>query len=305
VSPHRSPADLAAAHRLRQQRLAVLARTQVRRLWRHVDPADAVGSWRMVAGRAGALLGAAQLEAARGADGYVAASLVAGGATPDPVGAVSAAALAGTAADGRDLGGLLGYPAFEVSSFVDRGMAANMALAIGGRHLDRIVMTEVADAARVATGVAVVNDRTARGYVRHLTLPSCGRCVVLAGRWYAVNAGFARHPQCDCVHMPAAEVIEPQSPKALFDAMAQGEQNRAFTRAGAQAIRDGADLARVVNARRGVYTAGGRRYTREATTRRGTGRRLRLTPEQIYIEAHGNRGEAIRLLRLHGYITAR
>lgn len=244
-----------------------------------------------------------QAEAARGVDEYVATALRLQGAVPDPDGAVVASAFAGTAADGRGLPGLLGYPAFEVSAFVDRGMDHGQALAIGGRHLDRMVVTEVADAARVATGVAGVNDRRAYGFVRHLTLPSCGRCVVLAGRWYAFNSGFLRHPGCDCVMLPAAEVIEPQSPKDLFDQMTPEQQSKAFTVAGARAIRDGSDIARVVNARRGMYTAGGRKFTHEAATRRGTGRRLRLMPEQIYIEAHGDRDEAVRLLKLHGYVA--
>lgn len=72
-----------------------------------------------------------------------------------------------------------------------------------------------------------------------------------------------------------------------------------FGKAGAEAIRSGADMAAVVNARRGMYTAAdGRKYTREAATRR----RLRLMPEQIFREAK-DRDDAIRLLRLHGYIT--
>lgn len=101
--------------------------------------------------------------------------------------------------------------------------------------------------------------------------------------------------------------------------MDEAEQDRVFGKAGAQAIRDGADIARVVNARRGMTTAadpsGRRRLVRderglftttEATTRRG---RLpgqvagaRLMPESIYEIAKGDRDEAIRLLRAHGYI---
>lgn len=61
-------------------------------------------------------------------------------------------------------------------------------------------------------------------------------------------------------------------------------------------------MARVINARRAIYTAGGRTFTRDSTTRRGTGRKARLTPDQIYIEAGGNRDEALRLLKLHGYL---
>lgn len=252
---------------------------------------------------------AAQREVARGADEYVTAALAHQGVTADPAGALVASSLAGVAADGRDLSGLLGYPAFEVSAFVDQGMADAQALAIGGRHLDRIVATEVSDAARVATGVAVASDRKTKGYIRMLTPPSCSRCIILAGRFYKWNAGFERHPQCDCVHIPAAEDVAGDvrtDPKAYFDNLSPEEQDAAFTKAGAQAVRDGADLSRVVNARRtkdSLYTAGGLKYTTEATTRRGTGRRRRLMPESIYKIANGDRDEAIRLLKLHGYIT--
>lgn len=85
--------------------------------------------------------------------------------------------------------------------------------------------------------------------------------------------------------------------------MDAAERRRVFGPAGADAIAEGADIARVVNARRGMYTAAGRKLTREATTARGTGRRVRLMPEQIYAEAGGNRDEAIRLLKLHGFLT--
>jgi hypothetical protein len=132
-----------------------------------------------------------------------------------------------------------------------------------------------------------------------LSPPSCSRCVILAGRFYAVNAGFARHPRCDCVHIPVAESLhsEVTSPRAYFDNLDPAEQDKTFTRAGAQAIRDGADPAQVVNARRGMQTAAdGRLYTTEAA-----GRRPRLMPEQIYADA-ANREDAIRLLKRFGYL---
>lgn len=75
------------------------------------------------------------------------------------------------------------------------------------------------------------------------------------------------------------------------------EQDKVFGKASAEAIREGADMARVVNARRGMYEAGGRQFTHEVA-----GRRPRLMPEQIFREARGNRDEALRLLRLHGYL---
>lgn len=270
----------------------------VRRLWPSAP-------WPDIAQALLRLLTGFQREAARGATSYVSTSLTLAGEVPDPVGMVSDSAFAGFAADGRDLPGLLGYPAFEVQAFIDQGMDRVKAEAIGQRHLERIVQTEVQDAARVSTGVAVASDRKVTGYIRMLSPPSCSRCVVLAGKFYRWNAGFERHPQCDCVHIPAAENLAGDvatDPKAYFKGLSEQEQNATFTKAGAQAIRDGADIARVVNARRGLYVAGGRKYTREATTKRGTGMKIRLTPEQIYVEAKGDRDEALRLLKRFGYI---
>ena len=210
---------LARAHRLRQQQLAYAATTRLDRLWGFLDAAGLAASWAALAPRFVAVMTAAQAEAARGADDYVAAALMAAGEVPDPAGVVPARAFAGAASDGRTLNGLVGYPVFEVQAFLDGGMAAAAALEIGRRHLVRIVATQVADAARVATGVAVVNDRRTTGYVRMLTPPSCSRCVVLAGKWYAVNKGFQRHPHC----FPAGVVVSGPANLAAARRRYQGE----------------------------------------------------------------------------------
>lgn len=115
--------------------------------------------------------------------------------------------------------------------------------------------------------------------------------------------------------------------------MSRQEQDKVFTKAGAKAIRDGADVARVVNARRGAagLTPASKRLTEaekqaarrgldrgrlqttriagrdlfltsEAVTRRGVNRPVRLMPESIYQVAGDDREMAIRLLRIHGYI---
>jgi hypothetical protein len=94
-------------------------------------------------------------------------------------------------------------------------------------------------------------------------------------------------------------------PKLYFESLSGPEQDRIFTKVGAQAIRDGADIFQVVNARRtkaGMYTAGGLKYTTESTTKRGRKRGPRLMPESIYKIAGSDRAEAIRLLRFHGYL---
>lgn len=310
---------LAALHRLRQQVLAGRLSAALRRFWAVLDTSGGVqASWdRSVAEAAVQLTSTVKAEAARGAQEYAAAAVGVWGAASDPAGRLAPAVFGESAGDGRPLAGLLSYPAFEVDAFIAQGMDPAAALAIGQRHLDRIALTEVQDAARVATGVAQVNDRAVTGYVRMLTPPSCSRCVVLAGRHYRTNTGFQRHPLCDCVMIPAVEHLPhlTTDPRQYFDSLSEAEQNKAFTRTGAQAIRDGADVAQVVNARRGMsQSASGRLttanvygrpafVTREGVTRRGRGHpRVRLMPEQIYLEAGGSRDEAIRLLRLHGYI---
>src|SRR5690606_25790677 len=98
------------------------------------------------------------------------------------------------------------------------------------------------------------------------------RCVILAGRFYRKNTGFQRHPGCDCRHIPASESVAGDlavDPRAYFDSLTEAEQDKAFTKAGAEAIRAGADIGQVVNARRGMYTAQGQLLTREGTTSRG------------------------------------
>ena len=185
---------LAEAHRARQQTLALLLAREISGLWARLSPASFSTVWGRIAPRVKTLMTAAQLEAARGAQDYVSGQLTLQGITPDPVGIVPVRAFAGIASDGRDLDTLLSYPIFEVGAFVREGMPAAKALDIGERHLNRIAVTQVADAARVSTGVAIASDRKTTGWVRMLTPPSCSRCVVLAGRWYRWNAGFARHP---------------------------------------------------------------------------------------------------------------
>ncbi|WP_377978823.1 hypothetical protein, partial [Bacillus cereus] len=160
----------------------------------------------------------------------------------------------------------------------------------------RITATQVADAGRGATGVAMAGRRTIQGYVRVVQPPACSRCIILAGAEYGWNKGFQRHPRCDCIHLPTTLVARQQhgrvgsdsftpttrpgrgasgfiDPKAYFNSLSAAEQERVFGAAGARAIREGADPISVVNARRGMTTADayGRRVaaTTEGTTRRG------------------------------------
>lgn len=184
-----------------------------------------------------------------------------------------------------------------------------------GVDLDRVVATQLQDAGRAGESLAVAARPAVTTYTRMLQLPSCGRCVILAGRAYRWSTGFQRHPLCDCIHIPTTEAAAGDvrtDPVAAIRSMTEVEQSKALTVAGARAVRDGADPAQVVNARRGMSTAqvAGRALavTSEGTTRRGAarkamgGRPVRLMPESIYELAEGDRAEAIRLLRLYGYL---
>ena len=296
------PAEqLARAHRKRQQTIAAAAVSQTRRLWRF-------GNWPLVAAQVLSTVRAAMLEAARGAQAYVAPTIRDGGNDPDPFGVVAEHVFADTASDGRPLNTLLGYSAFEVSALVDQGMDYAQAHAIGERHLERIVATQVADAARISTGVAVVNDRTATGYVRLLTLPSCSRCIILAGRFYQYSAGFKRHPLCDCVHVPAAETVDVPSPREVYDSLTDEQRAKAgWSGHDQRAIEDGADLAHVTNFRRELksVTIAGRPVKATGVRFRGQRVKVRLVPEQIYLEAERlgwNREQTLQQLKRHGYI---
>lgn len=234
-------------------------------------------------------------------------------ATPD--GIVDPDAFAGLAADGRSLDTLLRAPAITARTLIADGVEPAQALAAGGRQLSMMVLTEVADAGRGAAGVQIA-ARPRVGYVRMLNPPSCSRCVVLAGRFYRWNQGFLRHPRCDCTHVPTMVTDQAEAfaegliddPYTAFERMSEAEQNRVFTNAGAQAIRDGADIFQVVNARRGMNYRGA--FTTEGTSKHGWAGQIlrkgqkRMTPETIY-RLNPNREQAVEALRTQGYITGR
>jgi len=322
----------AEAYALDQRREIAAAVAAVRRLWRRMGD-DFDGSWARIGPQMLAVTDVAQERVAVGALEYVPAVLEDTGqvravravATPQP------RALVGVAGDGRPVESLLygavthakrmsyvGPPRYDVDLDEVRtpgpGMSPRQALASAQRWLTMTTGTLLSDTGRQAESLGM-GVRPVSGYVRMLTPPSCSRCVVLAGRWYRKSAGFARHPGCDCRHIPSSESVGGDmtvDPRAYFDSLDAAGQDATFGKAGAEAIREGADIGQVVNARRGVRVAqvGGRNVltTTEGTTRRGqasraaTGRRgARLMPETISQVATDREGY-LRLLRVNGYI---
>lgn len=341
------PLPVAVTHQRRQDRTILDTLEHVEATWTRMSAVDLDASWERLG--PGIVLATAHGQHAAATEGaaYIPRALSAQGIATAAAGAVEPAMLTGIASDGRPLGSLL-YGAVATSGqALNAGAAAPVALRQGWGWLQRAVSTQVADAGRVAEFTGMVARPQVTGYVRMVNPGACARCIILAGRTYKVE-GFERHPACRCVHVPSAEDSPGDigtDPQAYFDSLSPAEQDRTFTKAGAQAIRDGADMSQVVNARRGMYTAqvnkagwrprgratrrevyGHRLFTTdEGTTRRGhayrsmrqaqwardevkrSGERYarlrapRLMPESIY-EVATDRADAIRLLRLNGYI---
>jgi hypothetical protein len=312
MSLPREVQTVALARRDVQQHLAAGAVTVGRQRWARLDRSNLRGSWAaLVAPMLMSLLTAAQQQAASGSQGYVTDVVAAQGVTSDLVGNVAVSAFVGVASDGRDLASLLSGPLYQTLGLIGQGLGVDEALSQGRSALDRILATQVQDAARVSVGVAQVANRSVKCWVRQTVPPSCSRCIILAGRVSHVQTAFDRHPFCDCVNVPSAEVIEPGSPRKLFDRMSDRQLREAGWSAGdIAAIRDGADIYQVTNAHRGLSSMTSAGHTVQATnvgtTRRGlAGQRLggatRLTPESIY-QLAGSRDEAIEMLRRYGYI---
>lgn len=333
-----TPAELG---RSRYEQVSLTIRAIVERiqhLWRGMS-ADSIED--DLLGHAGAQIADAvvhgQLTVADAAQAYIAAQMAAQGGSALAEAALVATAFAGVAPDGGPLETLLFLPAIGVRRRLTAGMSPEEAMLGGLADMARYASTSVADAARSADQVGMAANRGCVAYVRVVQLPACSRCIILSGRMYTYSEGFLRHPLCDCETIPLREHEWPDvpTPKQLFDRLSTAEQQRVFTNAGARAVRQGADVGQVVNARRGMSTAHlfGRdlQVTSEGTTKRGLyGSRMRraggefarlpgqrfgqatsmrytrvtaprLMPEQIF-DMTDNRAEQVRLLRRNGYL---
>lgn len=267
----------ASEHYRRQQRITATGLVAARRV--RFDTLD----------RLFAVVSMFQLAAAEESSTAVPLMLAEQGLAVGAEGSVAARTLLGAASDGRTMTGLLDYTRSQ---------------AVTDAAFDRIVTTQLQDVARQSEAIAMAAEPTVTGYVRVLNTPSCSRCVVLAGRTYKWNAGFLRHPVCDCKHVPTGK-RSPRlttDPAAYFRSLPASEQNRIFTKAGAESVRLGADLGQVVNARLGMgvtQVAGRGLLTTTRNAKRGT---VRLMPESI-LQVATDRADAVRLLKLHRYLV--
>jgi hypothetical protein len=308
--------EIAQAHQREQKRVSLAAAAAAMTMWQRLDKDALTESWNAGVGQSVVqAVTQAQTVAAAQAAAYLEQLAAAQGVLTEAA-KIAPAALAGVASDGRPLASLLYLPIILFKRLLGAGRSRQDAMRQARNFLALIAATQVADAGRGAVHVGMAASREWVTYVRVVNLPACSRCIVLAGRQYSWSTGFQRHPGCDCGMMPFRDGDEPPAmPEELFDRMSAAEQDRRFGKAGADAIRLGADMGQVVNARRGMQTAGGRLVTTEGTTKRGVaGRRMgstsarrsavRLMPEQIFEDAAGDRDEAVRLLRRFGYLLS-
>lgn len=191
--------------------------------------------------------------------------------------------------------------------------------------------TLLADTLRSASSIAARSREPHAYYVRCLTPPSCGRCIILAGKPSGSEA-FQRHPNCDCtaVYTAHPESGMLTSPYGYLNEMDETQLAHALGgESYARAYQDGADLYQLVNSQRGIRKAQiyGRNiaYTTEGTTKRGFashrminagyakefvkngGRytrvdRPRLMPETIYEICGGDDIRARQMLYNYGWI---
>lgn len=239
-----------------QRRVSAAAVAAVGRLWGRVGD-DFGPGFVAVAPQILGVIGNAQVRMTRRANAYMPDILAATGQGRQdrPEWDVSETTFLGVAGDGRPTETLAYGAVTTAKTAIGKGATIAQAKSQAGRALSMAVGTLLSDTARGAEVLGAAS-RPLSGYVRMLSPPSCGRCVILAGRHYRTNRGFERHPGCDCTHIPASESIAGDltvDADAYLNSLDDDELAKALgSRANADAFREyGADSRQIVNAYRG------------------------------------------------------
>lgn len=257
------------------------ASTLAGRQWRKMRTLD---DWPTIATRLTLMVQANMVAAARFSAGEAADALGSDAA-------VNPAAWGKAASDGRPLDSLLYSGVVHARTLYGSGRTDEQIMAAGLAWMQAAIRTQVADAARSSSG-AVTTATLNAGWIRYVNVPCCQRCAVLAGKWFRWNEGFRRHPRCLCIHRPAKSR---QIPDGWKQQIADSDIHD-LTDAQRQALAEGADRNRVLNAYRGT-NATSERLAMHSTSERGGV----LTPEGIYARSK-TREEAIELLRRYGFL---
>ncbi|WP_053411688.1 EndoU domain-containing protein [Corynebacterium lactis] len=233
-------------------------------------------------------------------------SLTATGYHDSPIGLIVPEAFTGYMPDGRELGFIKHAVANRVRERMALGASQAEAWKAGSKLLATIVQTGLIDTQRMAKAVAgLARPRTL--YVRMANVPCCPRCAILAGKKGYWSKPFLRHPGCDCTQIPLAEGkdVELSGPHfdvdAYFKSLSEAEQDKYFTKAGAEALRNGADYVEVVNSMQGLTGVGDdvKPFTRYGAPRSGW---RRLSVPEIMRRADGDVDRMRELLLQYRYI---
>lgn len=255
-----SPFELARRHQLSRIRIATDAVQRAARSWRTADLDYLDVSWGVIAPALVDQVSEAQRVAATQSDVFVDAAVAAQGGSAGTV-TVNPDAFTGVMVDGREIGPAMYGAVTTTKTLIGRGLTESRAFEAGAAFLATIVQSAIADAGRQSDRVSMIGKQVTR-YVRVISPGACSRCAILAGTDSAAKA-FDRHPNCHCTACPLTEWDSPvpegffRSADDYFESLSPAEQDRVFTNAGAEAIRHGADIQNVVNARRNAVGPGG------------------------------------------------
>lgn len=214
---------------------------------------------------------------------------------------------------GADLDAAFAGPAYRTLEAVRQNKPPNVAMYAGVAELARLTHAVTFDTAEEASLTVALSQHLT--YQRIPQVGCCVRCSMLTGQYFTSKV-FKRHPHCRCVHVPVLDPADApkrsNDPYELFNALSEEEQNKIWTKAGAQAIRDGADIYQVGNSlTRPLPHRRSRRFTSEGAGKHGWYRnnapagkagKRRLTVHEIYRRADGDTHTAKRLMREYGYL---
>lgn len=259
--------------------------------WSKVGPSGDWGAqWAGALPPLVALVGAAQLGAAKDGAASVPAALEQSGFPAVSLGVVQPDAFTGWVNPAGTQSIPLGQ--YLLASLVAARMSpaedVEAMLAAGLADLQNRTHFAIADAAGQATGAAITasKDTVSEWYDPP---PYCQRCAVLIGK--RVSVAFRRHPRCDGTL--AVRHVKDRSKAPVMDI----DQVKDLTGDQKRALADGADFNRVVNVKNRLD-----RDKRSRLSRDGRTSGQHLTPRGIYAIAGDDRDLALALLFEHGYI---
>lgn len=246
---------LAMEHLRRREELSGRVARNAARLWLSVGSQSIDPGWDLIAPKLEKLVAAGQYQAAAMAPRYTSAALAEQGASSTS-GLVVASAFTGVALDGREVVPELYTAATTTKRLIAAGVGVGHAFRVGTSLMSLLTSQMVRDAGNMADKVSSVSRGTVQ-YARVLNPGACSRCAILAGTGN-FSRHFERHPGCKCTTVPvrngesAPEGIH-ASAGEYFNSLSKTDQDRIFTKAGAESIRLGASENSVVNARAGMF----------------------------------------------------